>query len=157
MILLFDVGNTNIVMGIVEDNKIVNTYRFITNASMTEDEYYSKFQSVIGSSNIDGIAISSVVPLVDNTLVTMSKKYFNITPLIVGPGVKSGVKIKIENPKQLGADLLCDAVGAKIYFKETCVIVDLEKDMIHGIVDYKLDKEVYLSIFLYIEEFFGVV
>lgn len=125
MILLFDVGNTNIVMGIVQENKIVNTYRFITNANMTEDEYYSKFQSIIGSNKIEGIAISSVVPLIDHTLYSMSKKYFNITPLIVGPGVKSGVKIKIENPKQLGADLLCDAVGAKIYYKETCVIVDL--------------------------------
>ena len=125
MILLFDVGNTNIVMGIVKDNKIVNTYRFITNSNMTEDEYYSKFQSIIGTTEIDGIAISSVVPLIDHTLITMSKKYFNIDPLIVGPGIKSGVKIKIENPKQLGADLLCDAVGAKIYFKETCIIVDL--------------------------------
>lgn len=125
MILLFDVGNTNIVMGIVKDNKIVNTYRFITNSNMTEDEYYSKFQSIIGTTEIEGIAISSVVPLIDHTLITMSKKYFNIDPLIVGPGIKSGVKIKIENPKQLGADLLCDAVGAKIYFKETCIIVDL--------------------------------
>ena len=97
MILLFDVGNTNIVMGIVKDNKIVNTYRFITNSNMTEDEYYSKFQSIIGTSQIDGIAISSVVPLIDHTLITMSKKYFNIDPLIVGPGIKSGVKIKIEN------------------------------------------------------------
>ncbi len=125
MILLFDVGNTNIVMGIVENNKIIDTYRFITNSNMTEDEYYNKFEIIIKQRHIDGIAISSVVPLVDHTLVSMSNKYFNIDPLVVAPGVKSGVKIKIENPKQLGADLLCDAVGAKSYYQETCVIVDL--------------------------------
>lgn len=125
MVLLFDVGNTNIVLGIAEGNKIVETYRFITNANLTEDEYYSKFKSVLNDRNIEGIAISSVVPLVDHTLVNMSQKYFNISPLVVGPGVKSGIKIKIENPKQLGADLLCDAVGAKLYYNETCIIVDL--------------------------------
>ena len=125
MILLFDVGNTNIVLGIAENNKIVETYRFITNANLTEDEYYSKFKSVLKDKTVEGIAISSVVPLVDQTLVSMSVKYFNISPLVIGPGIKSGVKIKIENPKQLGADLLCDAVGAKLYYKETCIIVDL--------------------------------
>ena len=94
MILLFDVGNTNIVLGIVEENNIIETYRFITNANLTEDEYYSKFKSVLKDREIVGIAISSVVPIVDQTLVNMSLKYFNISPLVVGPGVKSGIKLK---------------------------------------------------------------
>ena len=71
MILLFDVGNSNIVLGISENKKIKATYRFITNSNLTEDEYYQKFKNIIGNEKIDGIAISSVVPQVDNILVTM--------------------------------------------------------------------------------------
>lgn len=125
MILLFDVGNTNIVVGIVENNQIISTYRFITNSNLTEDEYYAKLEPIIKGKSVDGIAISSVVPQVDQMIKVMSLKYFNITPIVVGPGVKSGIKIKLENPKQLGADLLCDAVGAKLKYNNTCIIIDL--------------------------------
>lgn len=125
MILLFDVGNTNIVVGVVEDNIITSTYRLVTNSNLTEDEYYAKLEPIIKNRPIEGIAISSVVPQVDHMIRVMSQKYFNIQPLVVGPGVKSGMKIKIENPKQLGADLLCDAVGAKLRYNNSCIIVDL--------------------------------
>ena len=125
MILLFDVGNTNIVVGVVEDNIITSTYRLVTNSNLTEDEYYAKLEPIIKNRPIEGIAISSVVPQVDHMIRVMAQKYFNIQPLVVGPGVKSGMKIKIENPKQLGADLLCDAVGAKLRYNNSCIIVDL--------------------------------
>lgn len=125
MILLFDVGNTNIVVGIVENDTIVSTYRLITNSNLTEDEYYAKIEQLLKGRKVEGIAISSVVPQVDYMIKLMSEKYFNITPLVVGPGVKSGMKIKLENPKQLGADLLCDAVGAKLKYSHTCIIIDL--------------------------------
>ena len=125
MILLFDVGNTNIVVGIVENDTIVSTYRLITNSNLTEDEYYAKIEQLLKGRKVEGIAISSVVPQVDHMIKLMSEKYFNITPLVVGPGVKSGMKIKLENPKQLGADLLCDAVGAKLKYSNTCIIIDL--------------------------------
>lgn len=125
MILLFDVGNTNIVLGIVKNKAITKTYRFITDSSLTEDEYYNKMKSVIDSNEIEGVAISSVVPKIDQILSLMFDKYFHIVPFFVAPGVKSGIKIKIENPKQLGSDLLCDAVGAYEYNKGNSIIVDL--------------------------------
>lgn len=126
MLLLFDVGNSNIVLGIVENKKIISTYRFITNSSLTEDEYYHKFKEIIGKCTVEGIAISSVVPQIDNILVTMCHKYFNLSPLLVNPFLNSGLTYKIDNPSQLGSDLLCDAVGAfKKYPNQNIIIVDL--------------------------------
>lgn len=125
MILLFDVGNTHIVMGLVENNKITATYRFITDGNVTEDEYYNKFQFILRDKEVEGIAISSVVPQVNQSLFLMCEKYYNITPLVVGPGLRSGIMIKLENPKQLGSDLLCDAVGAVAKYNGASIIVDL--------------------------------
>lgn len=125
MILCFDIGNTNIVLGIVENKKIINTYRFVTNASLTEDEYYHKIQNVIKDKTVEGVIISSVVPTLDNVFSLMIRKYFNIKPMIVGPGIKSGLKLKIEVPKSLGSDLLCDAVGAVNKYGGPVIIVDL--------------------------------
>lgn len=125
MILLFDVGNTNIVLGFVEGNKIVKNYRFITNSNLTEDEYYNKIHLVLKNEKIEGVAISSVVPKIDHMLRLMCEKYFHLLPFFVGPGVRSSIKIKIENPKQLGADLLCDAVGAYNYYQGPSIIIDL--------------------------------
>jgi type III pantothenate kinase len=125
MILCFDIGNTNIVLGIVENKKIINTFRFVTNATLTEDEYYHKIQNVTQGIKIEGVIISSVVPALDNIFNIMIKKYFNISPLFVGPGMKSGLKLKIEVPKSLGSDLLCDAIGAVTKFGGPVIIVDL--------------------------------
>lgn len=125
MILLFDVGNSNIVLGIVKEGSIISTYRFITNSSITEDEYYQKFKNIIESDKIEGIAISSVVPQVDNILVAMCQKYIGIMPLLVSTDLKIDMTIKIDNPKQLGADLLCDAIGARKYTTENTIVVDL--------------------------------
>ena len=129
MILLFDVGNTNIVLGIVKENKITQIYRFITNNNLTVDEYYQKINQAFSNSNqkepIEGAIISSVVPDMDLILVHMMKKYYQIEPLLVAQGLKSGLKIRLENPKQLGADLLCDAVGAYERYGGPIVIVDL--------------------------------
>lgn len=126
MLLLFDVGNSNIVLGKVENKTIIATYRFITSSSMTEDEYYHKFKEIIGNDKIEGIAISSVVPQLDKVLTAMCKKYFSITPLLVSSSLNTGLKFMIDNPSELGADLLCDAVGAQNkYPNENKIIVDL--------------------------------
>ena len=94
MILCFDIGNTNIVLGIAENKKIINTYRFVTNASLTEDEYYHKLQPLVKDLLIEGVVISSVVPALDLIFYQMIKKYFNITPMMIGPGIKSGLKLQ---------------------------------------------------------------
>lgn len=142
MILCFDIGNTNIVLGIVENKKIINTYRFVTNASLTEDEYYHKLQPIVKDINVEGVVISSVVPALDVIFNQMIKKYFNISPMMIGPGIKSGLKLRIEAPKTLGSDLLCDAVGAVNKVGGPVIIVDLGTATKVIVVN---DKEEYLG------------
>lgn len=129
MILLFDIGNTNIVMGICENKQIVKTFRYVTDSSLTNDDYFQKIDISIknykNDYTIEGAIISCVVSQLDKVFASMIDKYFNIKAKIVGPGLKSGLKIKLENPKELGADLLCDGVAAYEKFKETSIIVDM--------------------------------
>lgn len=112
MKLCFDIGNSQIVLGITENKKIISTFRFATDANLSSDEYYQRFKPVIPDGDIDGIAVSNVVPAFDRIMNTMCSKYFHQKPFFVAPGIKSSIKLKIEEPKSLGADLLCDAVGA---------------------------------------------
>lgn len=142
MILCFDIGNTNIVLGIVENKKIINTYRFVTNASLTEDEYFHKLQPIVNGIEVEGVAISSVVPALDRIFEQMVNKYFKLKPMIIGPGIKSGLKLRIEAPKTLGSDLLCDAVGAVHKFGGPVIIVDLGTATKFIVVN---DKEEYLG------------
>lgn len=129
MILLFDIGNTNIVLGICKDGKITKTFRFVTNSQLTEDDYYQKISNSINTylekELIDGSIISSVVPQLDFVFLHLMEKYYDVKPMIVRPGLKSGLKIMIENPKQLGADLLCDVVGAYHKYGGPAIIVDM--------------------------------
>ena len=130
MILCFDIGNTHIVMGIVDKNEIKETYRFATNTTITEDEYAVKFLETIKGSgynpkDVDGVIVSSVVPSLDKIMKGAFEKYFRLTPKFVGQGIKSGLHIRIETPKQLGADLLVGAVGAYNKYPENLIVVDL--------------------------------
>ena len=123
MLLCFDIGNTHIVMGIIENNQIKETFRFATNTTITEDEYAVKFLETIKGSGfnpkeVEGVIVSSVVPALDKVVRGAFVKYFHITPMFVGQSIKSGLHIRIENPKQLGADLLVGAVGAYNKYKE---------------------------------------
>jgi type III pantothenate kinase len=130
MILCFDIGNTHIVMGVCQNNRIIKTFRLATNVKLTEDEYGVMITEMlktcdISSSDIEGIIVSSVVPPLDRAIEDMCEKYFRRKALFVGPGLKSGIKIKIENPKQLGSDLLLAAVAAKDEYAGNVIIVDL--------------------------------
>lgn len=126
MIILVDIGNTNIVIGISKNKEILKTYRISTDATLTEDEYALKIKSFgINESDIKGVAISSVVPQLDHVFIRLFEKYFNVKPLIVGAGVKSGLHLKIDNQKQLGADLLCDSVGAYEKYPGNLIVIDL--------------------------------
>jgi len=130
MILCIDIGNTNINFGIYKDNGFISTFRIATNSKKTEDEYGALLVDLFRNANIDwrsvvGIIISSVVPSVDEAFQKMGQKLFNINPIFIGPGVKSGIKIKLENPKQLGADLLVGAVAAFEKYRDNVIIVDL--------------------------------
>lgn len=117
MILVMDVGNSHIVIGIYKGPKLTHHWRINTDPQKTEDEYAMQIKSFfdhveIELNDIEGIMISSVVPTIMFALEAMCYKYFKCKPLIVGPGVKTGLNIKYENPKEVGADRIVNAVAA---------------------------------------------
>jgi type III pantothenate kinase len=129
MILVLDVGNTNIVLGIYEEKKLLVEWRLSTDYKRTSDEYAIQVsqlfnQSEIDMKDIEGVIISSVVPNIMYSLEHMIRKYFNTTPIIVGPGVKTGINIKYDNPKEVGADRIVNAVSAFEMYKKPLIIID---------------------------------
>lgn len=121
MVLAFDIGNTHTFLGGFSGKKILFTDLISTNRSSTSLEYMSFIQTALRvhgleDEPIDGAIISSVVPTVTATVKATIERFFNITPIVVGPGVKSGLKIHIDNPAQLGSDLVvCAVAGIKEY------------------------------------------
>src|SRR5699024_1524949 len=117
MILVLDTGNTNIVLGVYKGDQLLYHWRMETYRHRTEDEYAMAVKSLFSHAgltfqDITGIIISSVVPPVMFPLEQMWQKYFNQKPLIVGPGMKTGLNIKYDNPKEVGADRIVNAVAA---------------------------------------------
>ncbi|MBO4637805.1 MAG: type III pantothenate kinase [Clostridiales bacterium] len=121
MIFAADIGNTHILVGGFEDKKILFTELLTTNITATDIEYGSLIEKVLtvnghSLSSVTGAVISSVVPAVTATVSNAVERFTHVKPLIVGPGVKTGLKIKIDNPAQLGPDLVVSAVaGIKEY------------------------------------------
>lgn len=123
MILLIDVGNSNICFGIVKNNVITSDFRIKTLLDKSSDEYYLLIKSFIDE-NIDDVIISSVVPVVTSVLNKLFKKHYQINPKIIGNKIKTGINIIADDPKTVGADLICDVAGAaKIY--DEALIIDL--------------------------------
>lgn len=131
MYICVDIGNSNIVLGLFDNNdKMICDYRLSTKRNMTIDEFGIMILSALNFRNIkqsevEGAIISSVVPELDSSLKEAFKKYVNVEPIFVGPGLKSGIHIKLDNPKQLGADLLVGAVGAVNKYHEPVLIIDI--------------------------------
>lgn len=129
MILLVDVGNTNIVLGVNKDDKYIASWRISTDAKKTSDEYGIQVmqlftQNNLNPSDIKGIIISSVVPNIMHSLENMIRKCFSIDPIVVGPGIKTGINIKYDNPKEVGADRIVNAVAAYEAYKKPMIIID---------------------------------
>lgn len=129
MILVIDVGNTNIVLGVYSQDKLVYHWRLTTNKSQTEDEYGMLVKGLFREEglvpkDVKGIIISSVVPPSVSALTRMCIKYFNIEPFLVGPGIKTGLPIKYDNPREVGADRIVNAVGALEDYPPPLIIVD---------------------------------
>ena len=122
MILICDVGNTSINFGLCETNKIIRTFRMKTLTDRSSDEYFFLFKSLLEGDKFSDVLISSVVPVVTSLLVKMFDKYFNINVKILGPGIKTGVMIKADNPREVGADLICDIAGSSKYGKDVLII-----------------------------------
>jgi len=129
VILVSDVGNTNIVLGIYDEKNLIAEWRLSTDPTRTADEFgiqvFQLFaQSKIDTQEIEGVIISSVVPNIMYSLEHMIRKYFDVSPIIIGPGVKTGINIKYDNPKEVGADRIVNAVAAHEIYKRPLIIID---------------------------------
>lgn len=129
MLLVIDVGNTNIVLGLYKGKKLLSDWRMSTTPPRTADEYGMVAINLFEKANLDykevkAVVVSSVVPNVMYSLEHMIKKYFKVEPLIVGPGVKTGINIKYDNPKEVGADRIVNAVAGHEIYKKPLIIID---------------------------------
>lgn len=130
MILAVDIGNTNIVLGGFLDDELKFVARIATNVTKTEDEYATKIRSILAihdvdKSEIDGAIISSVVPPLNSVIKKAIKFIYGIDPIMVGPGIKTGIKIQCDNPASVGADLICACVAAHHIYGSPCLIIDM--------------------------------
>ncbi len=130
MILTIDVGNTHTIIGVYGNDKLVFTARIATDRQKTRDEYAVSIRSVLSlsdkvSQEIEGAIISSVVPQVSSLLEGAIRRLYNCRVFVVGPGVKTGLNIKIDNPAQLGADLVCVSVAAQKKYPLPSIVLDL--------------------------------
>lgn len=130
MLLAFDVGNTNIVLGVFKDGNLIQNWRLETDNNKSADEYGMVINQLfayegLSTKEIKDIIISTVVPSVLYTLQHLSVKYFNKRAIVIGPGIKTGLIVKYDNPKQVGADRIVNAVAAYAKYGGPLVIVDL--------------------------------
>lgn len=129
MILAIDVGNTNTVIGVFEGDKLLANYRISSDRGRTADESGMLLLHLLDYSSmpraeITGTIVSSVVPPLISVFEAMCRKYFGHEPLVVGPGVKTGVSIRYENPKEVGADRIVNAVAGFEIYGGPLIIVD---------------------------------
>lgn len=142
MILAIDMGNTNIVIGCVDDNKVYFEERLSTDISKTELEYVVIFKTVldlyhIDKSSIDGAILSSVVPQLTNIIKSAIYKLTDVNPLVVGPGIKTGLNLLMDEPKRVGSDLIVDAVAAIKEYGAPIIIIDMGTATTMSVVDSK--------------------
>lgn len=143
MILAIDVGNTNIVLGVYErGQKLVHHWRISTNRAATADEYGMKLHQLfsyagLSFQDIGGVIISSVVPPLMITLEKLCQTYIGKAPLIVGPGLKTGMNIRYENPREVGADRIVNAVAAIELYGPPLIVVDFGTATTFDYIDEK--------------------
>ena len=140
MILTIDIGNTNTVLGGYEERKLMFVSRIRTDASKTADEYAALIRSMLhlnemSGKQIEGCVVSSVVPSLQAAIKSAVSKISKAKILVIGPGVKTGLNILIDNPAQLGADLASACVGALKKYKLPCVVVDLGTATKFSVID----------------------
>ena len=129
MIFVIDVGNTNMTMGVFCGEKMAATFRIMTKTPRTSDEYGIMITQLLKNngieiSDIEGAIIASVVPDVMHSLTSSIIRYLHTKPLIVGPGVKSGIKVATEDPRGIGADRIVDAVAAYVKYGGPVLVLD---------------------------------
>ncbi len=130
MILTVDIGNTNIVLGGFSDDELTFVARIATDVSKTEDEYATKIRSVLALHGVEktelkGAIISSVVPPLNAVIKKAIEYVYDVTPLLVCPGIKTGINIRCDNPATVGADLICACVAAHHLYGSPSLIIDM--------------------------------
>lgn len=129
MLLAIDLGNTNIKYGVFDEDKLVSSFRVSSRISRTADEYGSVLVGLLADrgikkTDINGIIFSSVIPALNYTICHMCEYFFGITPLMVGPGIKTGLNIKAENPREVGADIIVNSVSAFNKYGGPIIVID---------------------------------
>ena len=140
MLLTIDIGNTNIKYGIYKGKELVASFRVSSRISRTADEYGSVLVNLLGDrgikkADVDGIIISSVIPPLNYTICHMCEYFFGITPLMVGPGIKTGLNVKTDNPKEVGADIIVNSVSAFGKYGGPIVVIDFGTATTFDIID----------------------
>jgi type III pantothenate kinase len=129
MLLALDVGNTNVTLGAYRDKDLIGCWRLKTDPAQTADGWAIQVRNLfalaeLDASEVHGIIIASVVPPLDSTLEEMSRRYFHAKPLFVGPGVKTGLAVLMDNPAEVGADRIVNGVAAFHKYGGPCVVAD---------------------------------
>ncbi len=142
MLLVIDVGNTNTVLGVYEGKDLRAQWRLTTNRAQTADEYGILIRNLfllerIEPEKISDVMIASVVPPLDGLLEEMSRKYFRLEALFLGPGTRTGMAIRYDNPQEVGADRIANAVGAYEKYGGPCVVVDFGTGINFDVVSEK--------------------
>ncbi len=139
MLVTIDVGNSNITIGLFKGDAIKGTFRMTTKIPRTSDEYGIFFTDLLSARNIQvsevqAVIIASVVPAIMHSLTSGIMKYLHVKPIIVGPGIKTGIKIATENPRELGADRIVDAVAAYELYGGPVLVIDFGTATTHDLV-----------------------
>ena len=142
MLLVIDIGNTNITVGIYNKDDLIGTYRLTTKMERTSDEFGFMLVSFLNTASItpediDDIIISSVVPKINYSFTSAIIKYLHKEPIIIGPGIKTGIDIRIDTPSSLGADRLVDAAGAYYTYGGPCIVIDFGTATTYDVVTEK--------------------
>ena len=140
MLLTVDIGNTNITLGVFNGKKLRTTFRMTTIQTRTSDEYGMVMCELLEHNevkveDITDVIVASVVPNVMHSLTSGVIKYFHITPVIVGPGIRTGIKIVTENPRQIGADRIVDAAGAFELYGGPVLVLDFGTATTYDLID----------------------
>ncbi len=142
MVLVVDIGNTSIVIGVYKGNELIGNWRMVTKNEKTSDEYGIFILNLLRYSNIDyqninSAIVSSVVPNVMHSFENALRKYFSIEPIIVGPGIKTGITIAIDNPREAGADRIVGLVAAYNMFGGPLIVIDFGTATTYDVINEK--------------------
>ncbi|MFC1965510.1 type III pantothenate kinase [Chloroflexota bacterium] len=130
MLLAVDIGNTNVTLGVFEGDRLRATWRLATHIRQMADEYAALLLNLLHHQNLDTadikeVALCSVVPPLLTTFEELFQRYFHTSPLVVGPGIKTGVSIRMDNPREVGTDRIVNAAAAHHLYSGSVIIVDL--------------------------------